>query len=278
MLLFSVLSFSLLTPYTSVASIYGHDDRVEYSQVQNAIFQKSAQATAAMIPIHHLQQTDHGTLKIDAPSFGKQFGLCSTERFFDQPSAADCSGFLIADDLLVTAGHCVEGTPDESSVAWVFGYRYGANASGTIEVPPENVYSGTVIDEKFEFLKFIDYALIRLDRKVTGFRPVTVAKTEIQAQARVVLAGFPSGIPLKLAEGSVFTTQADFFVTDLDAFSINSGSLVFNAETGEAEGILSAGYTDFHETDQGCRVSTVYPESSPMTIVSRIPPLFLLRQ
>ena len=230
-----------------------------------------------MIPVGRLQRTDQGTYKIVAPTFGKQFGLCPTERFFDQPSAADCSGFLISDDLLVTAGHCVEGMLDRgsdlSSVAWVFGYL-------SDEVPVENVYSGTVVQEKFEISKFIDYALIRLDRKVTRFSPVSVADSSatVKLGTRVVLAGFPSGIPLKLAEGSVFQTRPDFFVTDLDAFSINSGSLVFNAETGEAEGILSAGYGDFHETQAGCSISTVYPDSSPMTVVSRIPPLFLSRQ
>ena len=62
----------------------------------------------------------------------------------------------------------------------------------------------------------------------------------------LVLIGHPSGLPTKIApDASVLKTLTNSFVSNVDAFSVNSGSGVFHAVTGEIEGILSSGRQDY---------------------------------
>ena len=46
--------------------------------------------------------------------------LCKNEKFLNQPSGANCTGFLIAEDKLLTAGHCVSFDSDCEEFYWVF--------------------------------------------------------------------------------------------------------------------------------------------------------------
>jgi hypothetical protein len=266
----ALLMLALPTPF-SCAGIYGHDDRIEAFEIQNPLDQKISEVTAAMIPLSHLSQTAHASYLVQAPVYGKQNQLCTTERFYDQPAAAGCSGFLIADDLVVTAGHCTEGRDICKDHVWAFGYRLTHAGQKEIEIPERNLYHCEVVQEKFIFDQFIDYSILKLDRKVEGFQPVSWrTKGSPRAGTPIVLAGFPRGLPLKLAAGFITETKPNYLVTNLDAYSVNSGSLVFNATTGEAEGILSAGPMDFTESATGCSISSYLPDSAAMTYVSRI--------
>jgi ankyrin repeat protein len=59
--------------------------------------------------------------------------------------------------------------------------------------------------------------------------------------------GSPSGLPLKVASGAKVRDNLHpfYFNANLDTFQGNSGSAVFNAETGVVEGILVRGEEDF---------------------------------
>mgnify|MGYP000991441954 CR=1 FL=1 len=50
-------------------------------------------------------------------------GVCTSERFYAQPTSANCSGFLVGKNKLVTAGHCVKTKKDCKENYWVFGYK-----------------------------------------------------------------------------------------------------------------------------------------------------------
>ncbi|MDT8287705.1 MAG: serine protease, partial [Elusimicrobiales bacterium] len=104
-----------------------------------------------------------------------------------------------------------------------------------------------------------DYALIQLDRKVTGRKPLPINRgRKIKEGAGVFVIGHPVGLPLKVA-GDARVRSSKFmrahFTTDLDTFGGNSGSPVFNVKTKKIEGILVRGGTDFAKSPEGCTVS-----------------------
>ncbi|PIP90066.1 MAG: hypothetical protein COW01_09305 [Bdellovibrionales bacterium CG12_big_fil_rev_8_21_14_0_65_38_15] len=61
-------------------------------------------------------------------------GVCPTEKFAAQNSIAKCSVFLVAKDLLVTAGHCARSPEECERYAWLFDYREGEVDDGKIPV------------------------------------------------------------------------------------------------------------------------------------------------
>ena len=56
-------------------------------------------------------------------SLGEAVGLCPDQRFTAQPTAGDCSGTLVDNRIVLTAGHCVEGKSC-SDISFVFDYAY----------------------------------------------------------------------------------------------------------------------------------------------------------
>ena len=73
----------------------------------------------------------------------------------------------------------------------------------------------------------------------------------------LVVIGHPTGLPTKIAGGAWVrqNTNNVYFQSNLDTFGGNSGSAVFDAETGTVEGILVRGETDYvYDSSRGCRV------------------------
>ena len=128
------------------------------------------------------------------------------------------------------------------SFSWMFDYT---NESDLSNVSADNVYGcGMVIAG--EFTQNMDFALIKLDRKVVGRKPLKLADKRVELGQKIFVMGHPSGLPLKYADGArVFETEDVYFSTNLDTFGGNSGSPVFNAETFEVAGILVRGDTDY---------------------------------
>ena len=85
-----------------------------------------------------------------------------------------------------------------------------------------------------------DFALIQLDRKVTDRRILDYRrKGRISKGENLVVIGHPSGLPTKIADGAyVKSLKNKFFRANLDTYGGNSGSAVFNANTGVVEGIV----------------------------------------
>jgi hypothetical protein len=52
----------------------------------------------------------------------KRFHLCAEERFGKQSSLADCSGLLLAADVVLTAGHCFDEGDGCDRYRYVLGY------------------------------------------------------------------------------------------------------------------------------------------------------------
>ena len=233
--------------------IYGEDNRIETYEASR-FEQKLAKSTAGMIS--SIKMIKVGTNYMLPPyTIEKEMGLCKDERFSDQPSAVVCSGFLVGPDLLVTAGHCITTQDDCNKVSWIFDYQVKEKTNKTdILIPAANVYKcGKVIEAKLETTKDgrkIDYSLVRLDRVVKGRKPLKFRTTgKVKLNQDIVVIGHPSGLPQKVAGGAkvLLNDKENYFQTNLDTFGGNSGSAVFNADTGEVEGILVRGAKDYEK-------------------------------
>ena len=123
-----------------------------------------------------------------------------------------------------------------------------------------------------------DFALIQLDRKVTDRRVLEIRKKgKISKGEPLVVIGHPTGIPTKIADGAnVRSLDGTYFTANLDTYGGNSGSAVFNANTGVVEGILVRGATDYVSRG-GCQVTNVLGNNQgrgeDVTYITNIPEL-----
>jgi len=219
--------------------IYGEDDRQDIDLVTNDIYKNLAKSVAGMI----LKSSINADLTIDSDIVGEDLQLCSEERFFNQKNPMRCTGFLVGDDVLVTAGHCIENIDDCIKYAFVFEYK-----NTTTHLKLEDIYEcREIISRKFSS-EGLDYSVVRLDRNVVGRVPLKFRRSgKLNDGSNLFVIGHPSGLPLKVAGGAYVrdNSKNDYFVTNLDAFGGNSGSPVFNESTKEIEGILVRGDTDY---------------------------------
>ena len=248
--------------------IYGEDSRLDLKNTLNDLHYQLAQSTAAMIPNNNIRE--RGSVSTIVGSTLRSRGICQGERFDDQITAANCSGFLVAPDLVVTAGHCVRNQRDCASSSWVFGFGIDVDTNYVpgeteFDVDSSNVYSCVeVVEQSLSRVTGDDHALIRLDRPVTDREPLEV-RTEgrVERMTNLVVIGHPTGLPTKVAAGAWVRNNSNdvYFVANLDTFGGNSGSAVFDMETGLVEGILVRGEQDYvFDSARGCRVPKVCDE------------------
>lgn len=274
----AVVSTVLLLNGAHAKVIYGEDHRKEVSEA-TPFQQKLASSAASMISEKEMSRDPlkPGLVQFNQKSLSdwlasqgeeesskftklfspkvqdaakKGISFCENERFVDQPNPSMCSGFLIAPDLVVTAGHCAEVPGFCSEYRWVFGFQVNPETKKAgVDIKEENIYKcKKVVSSLLSMPLGLDYAIVQLDRKVKDREPLEIRNdSQIENNAPLVVIGSPSGLPLKVAAGgNVRNNQHPYyFNANLDTFQGNSGSAVFNAETGVVEGILVRGEEDF---------------------------------
>jgi hypothetical protein len=242
--------------------VYGTDDREDVRNVQNKNVQRVAASVVALVKTEDLV-SKAGGYKLRTESYQEAYDLCGSERFASQPIGCFCSGFLVAPDIIATAGHCVESDADLPGVRFVFGFRMRTAEDANVTFAKDDVYAGKkVIGRQFSG-GGADWALVRLDRPVIGRAPLAIRRVgKVGNSQKLFVLGHPCGLPLKYAPAAQVRTNshADFFVANLDTYGGNSGSPVFNAGNRVVEGILVRGETDF-VSNGSCSVSLVCPTS-----------------
>lgn len=251
----------------TACGIYGDDDRLDEYEVADRRILAAGEATVVLVPRCEMPPTDRNTFELNTVSLAATYGpLCPEEPYSGQPCAGFCSGFLVAPDVIATAGHCVDDDtgPCILDSAAVFGFAMVDAEHAVTEVPAADVYFCTeVIGARND--SRTDWALVRLDRDVTGHSPLSLRRRGMVMLGAPMLAiGHPVGLPRKYALAG--TVQANdptlsYFETNLDTYHGNSGSAVLHAETLEVEGILVSGPSedDFIEKD-GCYRSVRCPD------------------
>lgn len=251
----TILALTLsLSAFAGLDVVYGDDDRVDVYASSNQFYVDLSLATAAMIKNSKLQVLGD-EVKINGRSLEAR-GMCASERFSHQSTAASCSGFLVGPNLLVTAGHCIENMSDCRSNDWVFDYKVENDTQANVTVAKSSVYKcKRIISQSLDRRTKDDYALIELDRKVTDRNPAKYRTAgKVKRGTELVVIGHPSGLPTKIADGAqVRSVNKVYFQANLDTYGGNSGSAVFNAQTGEVEGILVRGERDYvYNSRKGC--------------------------
>jgi MYXO-CTERM domain-containing protein len=241
--------------------VYGADDRDDFFAFADQVWAaQAADFSAVMIPVADVDLSDPSNVGLPPDTLADQ-GVCTTQRFVTQPVAGFCSGTLIAPDLLLTAGHCID---DDSCADMSFVFDYYMTDANTLQtITADDVY--TCSDVVVNLVEDSDYSIVRLDRPVVGRTPAVVDDdaAALPDNRRLIVNGYPSGLPLKIDDGGRVRDRRadtlDFFVANLDTFGGNSGSGVFDRGTRELVGILVRGETDYVEAPSGCFRVNVCP-------------------
>ena len=266
LILFAILFMIPESSFAGVKAIYGDDNRKDYYETAPVRQQLSDSVVSFWKSGDVINKGVMSELEVSI--FGRYYNLCDGERFENQYLGAFCSGALISDDLVMTAAHCVKTEDACKNTKLVFGFKVSAAGQpGTYDIPSSDVYSCKKIEASFYHGRdtetghqgenaLSDYAIIRLDRKVSGHKPLAINWGKgLKEGDGIFVIGYPTGIPLKVADGAKVRSAkySAFYQTDLDTFGGNSGSPVFNEKTNAIEGILVRGGADFVNTPEGCK-------------------------
>jgi V8-like Glu-specific endopeptidase len=232
----------------SIKIVYGDDNRVQALNHPDSVVQELSKSILAQISNSNINSRGELTEK----TLSERLNLCPGEKFENEISAAECTGFLVDDDLVITAGHCVRSEIDCESFKWVFDFH-----TDSTSIEPENIYTcESIVSRVEDSLTGIDFAVIKLNRKVKNRKVLKFRLSgNIENNADLFVLGHPSGIPMKYADDATVKNNISkvFFTTNLDTFGGNSGSPVFNKRTGVVEGILVRGDEDYVNSGT-CRV------------------------
>ena len=139
-------------------------------------------------------------------------------------SAKYCSGSLIATNLFLTAGHCV----DTSTVGEFVSFNFERAANSTTLLPQTHVRITAVVEDA---LGGVDYAIVRLEGtpgNTFGIAPVATADAAVGAAITII--GHPAGQPKQIEAGTVASRSGDFLrYGNVDTLGGSSGSGVLNS-------------------------------------------------
>ena len=256
-------SWALGKPVFKIAgvdSIYGIDDRefvTKYSRKKIRDLSRSV----ALIVNSDIVEIGLFQSKIKGTSLAQLADMCLGEKFSDDMSLAGCSGFLVGQDILVCAGHCFETVDDCKNKKTVFDVSENKQTDEGYKVSSSNVFGCTeILFQKHE--DELDYAIIKLDRIPRGRALLKVnTSKKIEKGSSVFMIGHQMGLPLILSKSAIVTnvTHELIFGAELDSFTGNSGSPVFNSITFEVEGILINGQMDLvKDPSSQCYRNAIY--------------------
>lgn len=266
------------TRTTAQAVVYDDDGRVEPFELAGTRWEAIALRTAvAIVPWPKLRPVDEGGYAVDAETLERDAGVCPDVRFAGQPALAECTGTLIGDDLVLTAGHCVRSQADCDAQAFVFGFATpdGESVPNLSEAQVFGCAELVAWEERNAARLTLDHAIVRLDRAATpDFEPAPLRldDTPLAVGTPLALVGFPDGVPVKVDLGGVVidarSGARDYFVASVDAFGGNSGGGVF-LEDGTLAGLLVRGLQDYVQTGS-CATPRELPASAAGEEVSAL--------
>ncbi|AKQ69517.1 Trypsin domain protein [Myxococcus hansupus] len=230
--------------------VYGLDDRTDvYAYPLSVLRDRAEQSTVALMGSSAINTSNPDNITFNASTLRSANNLCSDQRFLEDPAPAFCSGTLIDDDLVLTAGNCIR-LSDCPNTRFVFNF-YRTSATALKTVTTADVFScRSVVVHSVNVSggRVFDYAIVRLDRAATPRfvpAPIRPGNTALQVGTGVSVIGSSSGIPFKIDDGGrVRDGRAgtlDYFVATTDTSGASLGSGVYENDTFTVAGIRVRG-------------------------------------
>lgn len=264
-----ILALIFVPQISLLAAIVGADNRLSYQELAAFDPRALADATATQLNSKYLKKIDQDHSSYPSGQIQNQ---CPGEKFSEMRILGGCSGFLVAPDVLVAAGHCNDYRADGcSSDVWLFKH-YSSPNSSMATLKNENLYSCTKV-LAYRHDQEADYVVLKLDRPVKNANILKVdTRNQSEIHDPVAILGYPLGLPFTYTPGGRIQTKNQAYIqADLDAFKNNSGSAVVNLRTGFVEGILTNSMKG-HSMDSldGCVQSVHHPQNSYKTLINRV--------
>ncbi len=245
-----------------------------YGSALPAALLEHARRSCYLIGAGAIAARRRGRVRLQHQVYGGFNALCPDEPFWCQPTVIEqrgeafgfygYSGYLVAADAVLTCWHGWEHFNAGPQVA-IFDYAARSPCDQPVELAEESVVQVRAdpwvlppADQRGDAAAG-DWVILRLARALHGRASPAVSTGLARPGDAVYTLGHPCGLPLKLAaDAQVLTAEADTFHTDLDTYSGNSGSPVFDAATHALLGIVVEGQKgegDFEPVPtQGCYV------------------------
>ena len=268
--LFNFLSVQaiVLPSVADVSAIYGKDERSFVSKNSTNKISEISKSIALIVSKDIVDKklfySNINGLLLSDPN---GVNLCPTEKYASHHTVNSCTGFMIGDNLLASAGHCFESINDCDNKLIIFNTRVSSENKSGYRVLNHDVYEcEEIVKTVFDPDAFLDFSIIKLKKKVFGIKPLKLRNSGlISTNDQVFMIGHPMGLPLVSTTSSLINdiTNPHYFKATLDSFEGNSGSPVINSKTFEVEGILVRGEEDFLQDEkEKCYRYEVYEQGS----------------
>lgn len=232
------ITFLLVTTF-SYASIFHEDDRRDFFEMPDEI-KNVSKSSIALVPKNRLIKKGNFYYP-KAQTLKERFKTCDDTKFSDQLSLANCSGVLINSNQILTAAHCI--TKDMPAYAQdkyyiVFNYHYKKEEFNKLKFSEDEVFDLGQAKELYYnfdrtmFKTGIDLAIYELARK-PKFPSAKINLNAPKLSDGVHVIGYPLGVAKKLSGDTPVTKllpKTHAFQHELDTFSVNSGSPIFNLD------------------------------------------------
>ena len=167
-------------------------------------------------------------------------------------SSKYCSGSLIATNLFLTAGHCV----DASTVGDFVSFNFERVAGGTMVLTQTHAQITAIVEDSPGGL---DYAIVRLaGTPGATFGVAAVAAADAPVGEAITIIGHPNGEPKQIEAGTVASRSTDYLrYGNVDTLGGSSGSGILNA-AGQIVGVhTNGGCTSTGGTNSGVRIARI---------------------
>lgn len=249
-----------------------------------AAARRHAERTCYLVGAAAIATRRAGRLRLHHATYGEYHSLCRDDPFWDQPVALErldgvptdfgYTGYLVDAQTVLTCWHGWEHFSSRAQVA-VFGYARRDAQADPLELPVSQVLpvaARPVSDPGAAPVAADsaarprggsprDWVLLRLEHPVTHLGALEPPALALPRTGRAVYTlGHPCGLPLKLADRArVLAVDGASFRSDLDTFTGNSGSPVFDAASHALVGLVLEGQKDEGDFEpvpaRGCYVA-----------------------
>lgn len=223
--------------------------------------------TAGQIALRHnvMNLSDHVKHSyVDNREKQSVFGapLAGHEKFREEPAPGFGSAFLVKEDEIMTAGHCICNDGNQlKKKNQLDKYRVVFRFHKTDKNQDKKKFECADVYRIKEIISYCyeedgeDWALIKLDRRVTGIKPIQIDPSiNLKVERSVYSMGCPGGTAVKCASVGYATIkglQTNYIKVDCDTFSGNSGGPLIDRETHTAIGIMTRGPKDYEYEGTG---------------------------